>query len=48
LLAAGHRVRCLVRDPARLQGREWLEQMELATATCCNRNHWSRRCAVFK
>ena len=31
LLAAGHRVRCLVRDPARLQGRAWLEQVELAT-----------------
>ncbi len=31
LLAAGHRVRCLVRDPARLQGRAWREQGELAT-----------------
>ena len=31
LLAAGYRVRCLVRDPARLQGRPWLEQVELAT-----------------
>jgi uncharacterized protein YbjT (DUF2867 family) len=31
LLAAGHRVRCLVRDPARLQGRAWLDQVELAT-----------------
>ena len=31
LLAAGHRVRCLVRDPARLQGRAWLEQVEPAT-----------------
>jgi uncharacterized protein YbjT (DUF2867 family) len=30
LLAAGYRVRCLVRDPARLQGRGWLEQVELA------------------
>lgn len=30
LLAAGHRVRCLVRDPARLQGRSWLGQVELA------------------
>jgi len=29
LLAAGHRVRCVVRDPARLQGREWLEQVEV-------------------
>jgi uncharacterized protein YbjT (DUF2867 family) len=31
LLAAGHRVRCLVRDPARLQGRAWRERVELAT-----------------
>ena len=31
LLAAGCRVRCLVRDPARLQGRAWLDQVELAT-----------------
>jgi uncharacterized protein YbjT (DUF2867 family) len=29
LLQAGYRVRCLVRDPARLQGREWLEQVEV-------------------
>lgn len=31
LLAAGYRVRCLVRDPARLQGRPWLDQVELVT-----------------
>ena len=30
LLAAGYQVRCLVRDPARLQGRVWLNQVELA------------------
>lgn len=30
LLAAGYRVRCLVRDPARLQGRTWLNEVELA------------------
>lgn len=30
LLTAGYRVRCLVRDPARLQGRAWLDQVELA------------------
>ncbi|MGB7748073.1 MAG: SDR family oxidoreductase [Verrucomicrobiia bacterium] len=30
LLAAGYRVRCLVRNPARLQGRAWLDQVELA------------------
>jgi uncharacterized protein YbjT (DUF2867 family) len=29
LLEAGYRVRCLVRDPARLQGRPWLEQVEI-------------------
>lgn len=29
LLAAGYRVRCLVRDPARLQGRPWLDQVEV-------------------
>src|SRR5512138_3273195 len=31
LLAAGYRVRCLVRDAARLQGRAWLPQVEVAT-----------------
>jgi len=30
LLAAGYRVRCLVRDLGRLQGRTWLDQVELA------------------
>jgi uncharacterized protein YbjT (DUF2867 family) len=29
LLGAGYRVRCLVRDMARLQGRPWLEQVEV-------------------
>ncbi len=29
LLQAGYRVRCLVRDPARLQGRPWLDQIEV-------------------
>ena len=29
LLQVGYRVRCLVRDPARLQGRHWLEQVEV-------------------
>jgi uncharacterized protein YbjT (DUF2867 family) len=28
LLEAGYRVRCLVRDPSRLQGRVWLDQVE--------------------
>lgn len=30
LLEQGYRVRCLVRDPARLQGRSWQEQVEIA------------------
>ena len=30
LLESGYRVRCLVRDPARLQGRPWLDQVEIA------------------
>ena len=29
LLEAGYRVRCLVRDPARLQGRPWLAKVEV-------------------
>jgi uncharacterized protein YbjT (DUF2867 family) len=29
LLEAGYRVRCLVRDPARLQGRAWLTQVDI-------------------
>lgn len=29
LLEAGYRVRCLARDPARLQGRPWLEEVEV-------------------
>ncbi|MBE0541181.1 MAG: DUF2867 domain-containing protein [Verrucomicrobia bacterium] len=31
LLDAGYRVRCLVRDPSRLQGRAWLSRVELVT-----------------
>lgn len=30
LLEAGHRVRVLVRDPARLHGRPWLDKVEIA------------------
>ena len=29
LLEAGYRVRCLVRDPARLDGRPWRKQVEV-------------------
>ncbi len=31
LLEAGHRVRVLVRDPARLHGRPWLDKVEVVT-----------------
>src|SRR5215216_6480480 len=31
LLEAGYRVRCLVRDPNRLQGRPWLPRVEVAS-----------------
>ena len=31
LLEAGCRVRVLVRDPARLQGRSWLKQVEVVS-----------------
>ena len=31
LVDAGYRVRCLVRDPARLQGRPWLNRVEIVT-----------------
>src|SRR5919197_6580555 len=29
LLEAGYRIRCLVRDPSRLQGRPWLKRVEV-------------------
>ena len=29
LLAANHRVRCLVRDPSRLEGRVWRKDVEV-------------------
>ena len=31
LLEAGYRIRCLVRDPNRLQGRPWLNQVEVVS-----------------
>jgi len=34
LLESGFRVRCLARDPARLQGRPWLGQVEVAAGDC--------------
>jgi uncharacterized protein YbjT (DUF2867 family) len=32
LLKAGHRVRCLVRDPSRLRGRPWASEVEIAAS----------------
>lgn len=34
LLEGGFHVRCLARDPARLQGRPWLGQVEVAAGDC--------------
>ena len=34
LLEAGHRVRCLARDPARLEGRAWLARVEVVAGDC--------------
>jgi uncharacterized protein YbjT (DUF2867 family) len=34
LLEAGCRVRCLARDPARLRGRPWLDQVEVVNGDC--------------
>ncbi|MBK9137526.1 MAG: DUF2867 domain-containing protein [Verrucomicrobia bacterium] len=34
LLEAGFHVRCLVRDPARLQGRPWRERVEVVAGDC--------------
>jgi uncharacterized protein YbjT (DUF2867 family) len=36
LLEAGYRVRCLVRDPSRLQGRPWLDKVEITTGDALN------------
>jgi uncharacterized protein YbjT (DUF2867 family) len=36
LLEAGYRVRCLVRDPSRLQGRPWLGKVEITTGDALN------------
>ncbi len=30
LVAAGHAMRCMARDPARLQGRPWAEHVEVS------------------
>jgi uncharacterized protein YbjT (DUF2867 family) len=36
LLEAGYRVRCLVRDPSRLQGRGWLDQVDVVSGDALN------------
>jgi uncharacterized protein YbjT (DUF2867 family) len=36
LLEAGYRVRCLVRDPSRLEGRAWLKQVEVTAGDALN------------
>ena len=36
LLEAGYRVRCLVRDPSRLQGRSWLKRVEVIQGDALN------------
>ncbi|HNB37594.1 MAG TPA: NAD(P)H-binding protein, partial [Anaerolineales bacterium] len=38
LLEAGYRVRCLVRDPSRLQGRTWLKRVEVIAGDALNPN----------
>src|SRR3982750_3397523 len=38
LLQAGYQVRCLVRDSSRLQGRSWINQVELVQADVLERN----------
>ena len=37
LLDAGYRVRCLVRDASRLQGRSWLAHVEVVTGDVLQR-----------
>ena len=36
LLARGHKVRIFVRDPRRIAGRPWLDQVEIATGNIQN------------
>ena len=33
LLEAGYHVRCMVRDPARLQGRPWFDDVDVVQGT---------------
>lgn len=39
LLEAGYRVRCLVRDPARLQGYSWVGRVEVFTGDLTDTIH---------
>jgi uncharacterized protein YbjT (DUF2867 family) len=41
LVEAEYRVRCLVRDPSRLQGRSWLNQVEVVQGDALNPNDLS-------
>ena len=45
LLEAGYRVRCLVRDPARLEGRPWRKQVEVVT---CDMSHPQRAAELMR
>jgi len=38
LLEAGYAVRCLVRDPARLQGRPWLDKVEVVSGDALDKD----------
>ena len=38
LIEAGHRVRCLVRDLSRLQGRAWFTRVEVVQGDLLNPN----------
>ena len=44
LLAAGHRVRCAVRSPAKLDGRVWREHVEVLEADVTDRADMDRAC----
>jgi len=45
LLAAGHRVRCAVRTPAKLDGRVWRDRVEVLEADVIVREDMDRACA---
>lgn len=45
LLAAGHQVRCAVRNPAKLDGRVWRDRVEVLGADVTGRGDMERACA---